>query len=321
MELVVKKTTELTAVEKQELLDCFVEVFVEHERSMEEMCNQYMNTPMGYCVHALCYDENKLVGAHTAFPSYYWYGINRVKTYFTGDTMVKKGYRDGFVYLDLVHGITKYMKQEGYVFSFGFPNENSYPVVKKAKLGKDIGRLDTYILPYRIGGVRKGLGWLNPLSKLFCNLWLSLSGIGLSDELYLPLIHKDDESYNVSRYKRMDGNYCHVESEKIEFYYKVKEHEGVRTALLIDVVGKTERTFHYAVKYIMRKEKKDFDLLLYVGHLPKSFRKTGLVKIPRRFEPKHFYMTGSILAKDQIDEKEYFDITNWDVNLSNYDVI
>lgn len=320
MELKVKKTTELSIEEKQELLDCFLEVFG-HERSLEEMQNQYLNTPLGYSVHALCYDEGKLIAAHNAFPVYYWIGDQKVKAYFGGDTMVKKGYRDGFVFLDVVRGLGKYMNNNGFVFSFGFPNDNSYPVFKKVKLAKDIGRLDTYILPYRIGGIKKKLRWLTPLSMAFCRVWLLFSGIGLKNDLFVPLIRKDDESYNPSRYKRLDGIYGHVKQDGLEFYYKVKEHEGVRTAFLIDVVGKSERTIYKAVLYLLKNEHKNFDLLMYVGHLPDDIRKTGMIKIPRKYEPKHFYMTGVLTDKNAVDAKDFYDVTNWDVNLSNYDVI
>lgn len=320
MIVLVKKTTELTESEKFQLLSCFIEVF-EHDRSMEEMYNQYTNTPMGYCVHSMCFDEDHLVAAHTAFPSYYWLGEKLVKTYITGDTMVKNGYRDGFVFLDVVRNLTKTMKNDGYAFSFGFPNDKSYPVFKKAKLGKDIGRLDTFILPYRIGGIKEGLNWLNPLSKLFCSFWLLASGICLNKKLYKSLIHKDDETYNPSRYKRLSGNYCHVNQPDTEFYYKIKMHEGVRTAFLIDVIGKSEFRFHRAVKYIMQNESDNFDLIMYVGYLPSFICKTGLIKIPRKYEPKHFYMTGGLLDKSLIDDSVFYDVNNWDVNLSDYDLI
>lgn len=320
MEVFVKKTTELTNIDKQDLLDCFVEVFM-HERSMEEMCNQYFKTPMGYSIHAMCYDEGKLVASHTAFPSFYWIGNKRVKAYFAGDTMVKKGYRDGFVFLDLIRALGTYMKQEGYVFSFGFPNDKAYPIYKKIKLAKDIGRLDTYILPYRIGGIRKGLAWLNPLSILFCRICLLFCRIGLADSSFQPFIHKDETTYNDSRYQRMDGNYNHVKLESTEFYYKIKMHEGIRTAFLIDVIGKSEKRFFSAVRYLLNAEKQHFDLMMYVGYLPKEIRKIGLVKIPRKYEPKHFYMTGALANKSIVDEKLFFDISLWDVNLSNYDII
>ena len=319
MDFVIKKTTELTEIEKLSLLDCFVDVF-EHQRTMEEMYNQYNNTPMGYCIHSLCIDNGRIVAAHTAFPSYYWVNGKKLKVYITGDTMVRKDYRDGVVYLDITMGLTSFMKKNGYAFVFGFPNENSYAVNKKGKLGVEFGKLNIYIMPYRIGGIKKELSWLNPLSVFFSQLWLAASGVGAKTEVSKPYIHKDDKTYNLTRYKRMDGNYNHVKLDDFDFYYKIKLQEGIRTAFLIDVVGKSERRFQKAIKYIIREEKRRFDLLMYVGHLPIGVKRIGLIKIPQKLEPKHFYMTGKVCDKD-LDKNFIYDIKNWDVNLSDYDII
>lgn len=319
MEFIIKKTTELTDEEKQSLLNCFVEVF-EHERTLEEMFNQYLNTPMGYSIHSLCIDNGRIVAAHTAFPSYYWVGEQKVKAYITGDTMVRRSYRDGTVFLDISMGLTTFMRKAGYAFVFGFPNENSYAVNKKGRLAVEFGRLDTFILPYRIGGIKPGLSWLNPLSIIFCKFWLSFSGIGARETLSYPVVHKDNESYNPSRYKRLDGSYNHIQKYESDFYYKIKKHEGIRTAFLIDVIGKSQKRFLFAVKYILENEKENFDLLMYVGHLPNPISKIGMIKVPRKFEPKHFYMTGKVLDKS-LDTKLIYDINNWDVNLSDYDLI
>ena len=319
MDYVIKKTTELTEEEKRSLLDCFIEVF-EHERTLEEMYNQYINTPMGYSLHSLCIDKGQIVAAHTAFPSYYWVGNQKLKFYITGDTMVRKGYRDGVVFLDITMDLNSYMKKEGYSFIFGFPNENTYAVNKKTKQSVEIGRLDTYILPYRIGGIKKGLWWLNPLSKLFCELWLSCCSLMAKANIFEPEIHKDDATYNMPRYKRLDGKYQHVKTDVHEFYYKLKVHEGIRTVFLIDVVGKSEKSFCSAANYIIKHEKENFDLLMFVGYLPASISKIGLIKIPRKYEPKHFYMTGKIYDNNLAPSLLY-DINNWDVNLADYDLI
>lgn len=319
VEFKIKKTTDLSDQEKALLLDCFVEVF-EQERSMEEMYNQYINTPMGYSVHSLCFDNGSIVAAHTAFPSYYYVGDKRLKAFITGDNMVMNGYRDGSVFLDVTVGLRSFMKKDGYAFSFGFPNENAYIVNKKGKLSVDIGRLDTYILPYRIGGIKHRLAWLNCFSVFFSNLWLICSSVGAKKKIAQTLIHKDDASYNPCRYKRMDGDYIHIKTAASEFYYKIKTHEDVRTAFLIDVIGKSEKRFQSAVKYIKQKEKGNFDLILFVGHLPEGIRKIGLVKIPRKVEPKHFYMMGKIYD-NSLSKEVLYDINNWDVNLSDYDLI
>ena len=54
------------------------------------------------------------------------------------------------------------------------------------------------------------------------------------------------------------------------FAYKVMEFDDVRTAFIVDVFEKTAANFTKAVKYLIKNEKKNFDLVLYVGHLPFS---------------------------------------------------
>lgn len=319
MEFIVKKTTELKRAEKKGLLELFQQIF-EKERTEEEFNNQYIQNPLGYCYHCMMIDGNQIVGAHTAFPSYYWFGNKRVKAYICGDTMVDRKYRDGLSFLEMVKTLGKNLEEEGFAFGFGFPNDKAHPVFKKAKLSKDIGRLDTYILPYRIGGIKKKLSFLNPLS-IFCSKVLYwIFSRGASEQIHVSYIHKDENTYNLTRYNRLDGNYQHVTSYGSEFYYKIMEYKSVRTAFLIDVVGKSEQNFCKAVKYIVKNESKNFDLLMYVGHPGKMIRKLGLFKIPRRYEPKHFYFTGSILV-NRVDQAAFFDVENWDVNLSDYDLI
>lgn len=319
MDYVIKKTTELTQEELSSLQGCFVEVF-ERERSLTEIYNQYVNTPMGYSLHSLCIDNGQVVAPHTAFPSYYWVNDQRVKVYITGDTMVRKRYRDGVVFLDITMGLDAHMKKEGYSFIFGFPNENTYALNKRTKMSIEIGCLGTYILPYRIGRIKKRFGVFNPFSILFCNIWLSFSSWIASNIVSTPMIHKDEATYNPPRYKRLDGNYQYVKIDGSEFYYKIKTQEGIRTAFLIDVVGKSEKSFCCAAKYIIKHEKDNFDLLMFVGHPPKGIRRIGFVKIPRKYVPKHFYMTGKVYDKN-LDAQQIYNIDNWDVNLSDYDII
>lgn len=319
MEFIVRKTTELTESEKEGVLELFQRIF-EKRRSLEELNNQYLQNPFGYSYHSLIIDADRIVGAHTAFPSYYWVGNQRIKSYITGDSMVDRAYRDGLSYLDMVYALNRKMKDEGFALTFGFPNDKAFPLVKKMKIGKEIGRLNTYIFPYRIGGIKSYLKWLNPLTKICCHIILWYYRVGASDKVYCYPIHKDEETYNAFRYKRMDGNYCHVFLDGNEFYYKIITHEGVRTAFLIDVVKKSEANYCKAVSYIVKNENKRFDLLMYVGHIGNHIRKIGLLKIPMKMEPKHFYFTGKVISKN-LDESVIYNVENWDVNLSDYDLI
>jgi hypothetical protein len=59
------------------------------------------------------------------------------------------------------------------------------------------------------------------------------------------------------------------------------------------------------------------DVLLYVGRLP--FRPGGCLRVPSRWEPRQIRLCGKVLRPEIVDER-VFNIVNWNVNLSNFDV-
>ena len=116
----------------------------------------------------------------------------------------------------------------------------------------------------------------------------------------------------------MDGNYQSIKVGDLEFFYKVMPFKGIRAAFLIDVTGKSAVHFNKAVKYILKHDRKDFDVILYVGNL--YFKNSGLIKVPQKFAPKQFNFIIKFFDKNYNNDMVK-DINNWDVNLSNYDVI
>lgn len=313
MEFVVKRTTECSHEELEQMIELFNTVF-ERDRTLDIMLNQYTQNPLGYSYHSLIIDEGRIVGINTSVPVYFKKDGEKVLFAVGIDSAVSKPYRDFFNYQDMVVAGNKYMKKEGVKFSYGYPNDNAYPVVIKSKLSKEIGKMYTYCLPYRIGGVKKGLGWLNWASIAFCKCWLGISSLFASSRVLPYRIEKDLESYNETRYKRNDGQYSFGDG----FVYKVINYEGIRTAFLIDVYEKSAKNFCKAVKDILKKDGKNFDILLYPGYL--KFACSGMIKIPHKYEPKRFVLTGKILDKS-FDFDGLWDINNWDTNLSNYDLI
>ncbi len=313
MEFIVKRTDECSKEELTQMNDLFNAIF-EKERPLEVMLNQYTQNPLGYSYHSLIVDEGKIVGMNVYIPVYFRKDGEKVLFADSVDSMVSKKYRDFFNYNDMVLAAYKYMKKEGVKFTYGYPNDMAYPVVVKSKLMKEIGRMYTYCLPYRIGGIKKGLGWMNWASMAFSWCWASFSSLFASNKVANYRIDKDLDTYNQTRYKRSDGMYTFGEG----FVYKVMDHEGIRTAFLIDVYEKSAKNFCKAVKFILKKDGGKFDVLLYPGYL--KFSCTGMLKIPHKFEPKHFVLTGKLLDKT-FDFESLWDIDNWDTNLSNYDLI
>lgn len=314
-----KKTSELSDTELEQIRNLFNRI-MGRNADLDFVRRQYICNPLGFSYHSFFTNEEaEIVGINTYVPAYYIYKGQRVLIANAIDSMIDKPYRDFFTYNDITRNASKYLKQEGVAFKFGFPNSNAFPLLMKAKLSKNMGRMHIYLLPYRVGGVKKALRFLNPFSKLFSYLWVWCSSLFASNKEWKPLVEKDYPSYNTPRYQRFDADYTH---ETIpgggEFYYKVKEHEGVRTAFLVDVFPKSPKNFVFAVKHILKKEKKNFDLLLYPGEL--AFNVMGMVRVPRKLEPKEFNMVGNIYDREHIGD-DILQIENWDVNLSNFDLI
>lgn len=315
MQFVTKKTTELTIEEKKGLVKLFNEVFDKH-RTIEEFDRQFLNNPEGYSYHTYAVEDGEFVASNTMVPSVYLYGGKSLRFVNSVDTMIGEHHRGLENFYDMIKASFGDSDAKGYDAVYGFPNDNSYELFTKLKFMRDVGKLDTYCLPYRVGGVKKGLKVLNPLSILFCRLWVWCSSLFASKKATSFFIEKEANSYNATRYKRGDGVYSVVDGL---FAYKVMEFDGVRTAFIIDVFEKSAKNFVKAVKYLIKNERKDFDLVLYVGHL--QFSSYGLIKFPRKYEPKHFNFTAAVINKSTVDKKVLLDIDNWDINLSNYDVI
>lgn len=318
MEYICKKTNELTTEELDQITSLFNQIF-EKEATPDFMLSQYVNNPFGFAYHSIAKDEGKIVGLSSYVPAWFWYQDKKVVFVCGGDTMIAKPYRDGFTFWDVIKNAHKFLKSNDVVMNYGYPNDKSCPVLLKAKLTKRIGKMHTYVLPCRIGGLKKDLKWMNWLSMLGCYIWVGFGSLFASKKEFSFPVHKDDESYNHTRYQRFGGAYGLAQLKHGVCHYKIKKHEGVRTAFILDVSPKSSRNYVDAVKYLLKHHSKEFDLVLYPGELP--FRVSGMIKLPRKMEPKNFNMTGNILDKNILDERVIYNIKNWDTNLSNYDLI
>jgi hypothetical protein len=318
MEFIVKKTTELTDIEQVGILSLFHGIF-KKERSLEHFRNQFLNNPLGYSYHAMIVEMENIVGSFSYIPSYYHVNGNRYLFAVGADAMVSEQYRGFANFYKMLITIHGYIRNEGVLFVHAFPNDDAYTVYIKAKLMKNIGSLTIYCLPYRIGGIKPQLETLNWLSALFVNSYVFLMSLLAGKNIYSFPIEKEAATYNATRYNRLDGNYNTANYKGSEFVYKLMEYEGIRSAFLIDVFEKSAVNFNKAVRYIIKNHRKEFDILLYIGRLP--FKYHGLLKVPRQLAPKNFHFTGEVLQKYGIDTDLFFNISHWDVNLSNYDLL
>ena len=321
MEFVCKKTTDLNQTEKQAIVALFKEVF-HQERTVEILQNQYTQNAFGTCYHTLMYDNGILVGHITGLPGYYWLNGKKLKAVNPIDLMIDEKHRGLQGFMFLVKKAWNYYNEQGVQLIYNLPNNNSHPLFIKLKCTKNIGSLYTYVLPYRIGGIIKGLSVLNFLSITFCRIWAFCSSVLASNKKHHFKVQRDYESFFPSRYKRFDGRYSYGELTNTKFVYKVMTFDGKRSAFIIDIYEKTQKAYCEAVRYLIKHERKNFDLILYVGNLP--FVNPGLIRVPHKYEPKNFNFDGIVLNEKGLSEEDkadYYNINNWDINLSDDDVI
>lgn len=317
MEFICKKTMMLSEEEFRQITSLFNEVF-EKNATIEHFKQLYTNNPLGYSYHSMMKVDGVIVGLNSYNLAYYMVGDTKHVFANSVTSMIAKKHRDFFNFFDILTKAYEVMEADGVSFVFGYPNDNSYPVLKKSKLMKEIGRMDTYCLPIRIGGIKPSMKLLNPFSMVFSWLSIHIQRLFASASVQERSIHKEEESFNQTRYNDTSVGYHTVNNKGTWFSYANQEYEGIRTTFLIDVLPKSTRSFNTAVKYIHKHHSEETDLILYVGNI--RCLGTGLIKIPRKYEPKRFNFMGKVLNKKSIP-KSIWDVNNWDTNLSNYDLI
>lgn len=321
MEFINKKTTELTQVEFVQIADLFESVYSER-RPVEVFRNLYVNNVFGTSYHTLMYENGTLIGHNAGAPGYLMLNGKRLPALNNVDLFIRKECRGISGFMTLMKKSWAYYKEQGIQLIYSLPNNNSHPLLVKLKFVKDVGSLYTYCLPYRIGGIKPSLEVANIFSKLFCYGWVYLSSLFASGKNLEFGVQRDYDSFLKTRWHRSDGKYSFADVNGTTMVYKIMTYEGIRTAFIIDIYEKSQKNFFAGVKYLLRHESKNFDLILYVGYLP--FVNPGLIRISHKFEPKNFNFVATVLNEELLDEQDkadYMNIQKWDINLSDDDII
>ena len=321
MRTVTLKTTDLTDCEIGKFLGAFREVY-NQERSITYFKNEYTSTCLEHSFHTLLYNEfDEICGSYSLIPFIYSVKGEEVLVGLGSDLFIKDSYRDNVSnLLSVLNAAIKNAEEVGMVACFGFPNDNSEMVSRAFLKEKRIGLLDTYILPYKIGDYKASMKLLNPFSILFSNCLLGLSHLSSSNNIADTIIRKVRPQFEQTRFKWFNPTDYHLyQNNEMQCVWKISAFEGVKACFLMDVYPLTARNFDKAVRKMVCDVKKECGLFLYVGHL--HFTPLSMVKIPRRFEPKAFRFDCRILDKEKLSKVDVFNIDNWEVDLSSYDLL
>ena len=322
MEIVCKKTTELTAEEKRQICDCFEAVFEGHSKSLSDFNNEFDNTCLGYSFHTMLKsDENIVVGLYAVIPFDYLYNGEKQLFAIGVDFMIRKEFRNDFKNVMGICGESmKFAKANGVTCIFAFPNDLSHQLNTRILRMKDIGKLYTYILPYKVGAAKPKLKVLNICSMLLSWLLLFVSRLDCRKKKYSTLFERDRSTFDNTRYKWFNPmEYRFYHDGEMSCSWKVANFDNVKAAFLMDFYPVSSANFNKSVRIMFNAEKDNVGIFLYVGNLP--FVTTSMIKIPLKYAPKNFNFVAQILDKKKVQTEDVYDVNNWDVNLSSYDLI
>ena len=324
LKILQKKTSDLSDNDKNGIISLFYEVFLLN-KNINWFDNIVNNTPNGYAYHTIMYDNDDIVGSYTVIPFYYNFFEKKTIFGLSLDTMIKKEYRGRprFNVINMAKETYEWIASEGVSFVFGFPNDNIYLLRKKRLKWVDIGILNYYIFPINIENIVK-FDFFKRILKYLSNLIIYYNWIGIKLSLlkrkktYKPPISKvTSDLFDKYRYENFQGKYKKITTHGGFFTYTLAKVDGVNIAFIIDFSPYNNKLIENACNSLLKNHKNKVDAILYIGSL--EFTPSNMFKVPRFFEPKKIYMSGKILTSD-IDER-VFQINNWSVNLSNYDVV
>jgi len=323
MRITVLKTLEIDSLLWDTITNEFNRAF-NNNKKQGDLISFYQRTPLGYSLHALAFEGEKLVGYNTIYPyTYTVSGSEDITIGISGGTFVLKEYRkDIFIFKDLSEALWEYGSKMGIVATLGVSNENSFRYAIEFLNTTLISYLPYYVLPIRIGNVfRKASRIVNFFSYCTAYVQLALNKLAaffydnserrgtfelkLSDQFYL---------------NRFGGDkYFSIRTGSLSFYYRIESENGIIGAYLFDFRDRGRRTYRGLVKavdYIMNHHK--IDIILFIGNL--RIKQGLLFRLPWKFEPQHLPLTYNLTSEDYSYFHETMSIPdNWNFGLMNFD--
>ena len=323
--IVTKITDDITEGEKNAIVDGFNQCFPKHSKSITELFGKYHSNHYGYSFHALCYEDDNLIGFISAIPFKYKYHDENITVALTSDIFIKEEARGDFtLFAQLYKRLKESCLPENIVCFLGVANENAYTYSVRILRCKEVMTLPYWILPVRAGGIlKKKCGvLLNVFSvsfsflALWCNQLVSMIFNSRANTPACSIVVDD----LFLHYRLADSRYQNIIDGRYGFTYRITNDEGVKCAYILFLSQNGTRTYRAlckCVSYILHHE--SVDMIMFNGTL--NLKQGLLLKTPKRFEPRALHLTVNFLTKGF--ETQYSDImqpNGIDFTLLNLDV-
>jgi hypothetical protein len=322
-DIVVYKTFEISDELWKTIVDGFNECFPEHKKTRKDFVERYKTNPMGYCYHALYFEDSVLAGFNSITPMVYSVDGKEVVFGQSGDTFILPQYRkDMMLFKRIYLKLKEECSKDGVIAFLGVPNPNSYLYSIKILGCKEVLHLDYWILPIKIGNIIKKFRWINYISPLYAYLNFIINypivQFFNQKEKITRIRVKINENFLDQRFKA--SHYTNIKDKNYRFTYSITHDEGVWCAYIMyfgeDGVRST-RALYKCISYIVKHE--NVDMIMYCGKL--KLNQSILIKPPKRFEPRTLHFTVDVLNKE--NEKRLpvlLDSKEWEYSLLNLDV-
>jgi hypothetical protein len=304
----VKTTTELEPREISGLTRLFENVY--GKPCPEDLfCRKYAKSWLGHSVHSLMSVGDELAGAFSAIPVRYRYFGRTLLFAITADLMIDPRHRGALSRVKkLSENLYEGLRRQGVAFVFCCLRNEIFQLHQAASAWREIGKVSYYVSPVRFR-------WLARIG--------SVSSPAPADGTF-AIEKVNDADFEEWRYRIFPAAYRTAEFPgakaiyATQLYYPIEALPSwVKLGLLIDVFPLTRANFDIAVREI-RRQNPELNAIAYQGILP--FRPREMVRIPAKYEKQSWTLAGKVLDPNQVDEK-IFEAKNWNVNLSNGDLV
>jgi len=309
-----KTTNELSEKDFSELSGLFNNLF-SRKTDPSFFKHKYCSPYAGFSYHGLMYnDSGNIAGALTFIPFAYQFFDKQIVAGCAADLMINEGYRKDFISFKRMYDLAIEKSGTSIDFLYAVPNSNAYLYWTRFLKWREIGRINYYVQILNISKIKTGLRILDWISRAlsYCSNMLVHPGSEEAIQKY-PIFKVIDETFKNYRF---NDKYSEIsESDKIA-YYTIADEMGIKTAFIIDIVPCTKSWIGNVVKKIHSLEKKNIDIIIYIGNNLKT--PVNLLKVPRRFEPRSLHLIGNSLS-EKVDDRVY-NPNHWLFNLSDFDV-
>ena len=279
---------------------------------------KYFETYLGYSCHGILYFKNRIVGFFSIIPREYFLQKKKEIIGLACDAYILKEHRKDELFLKKMSdlAISKIGKENVKKF-ISLPNPGAYKYWKYISKWNDIGELNYYFFPINYSKLI-----LNKSVLYFFSYSFSLALSFIFKFLYLKSEKITNKIYHIN----LDGSY-----EKQRFnlpsyirvvlndsswgYYRIFKENNLNVAYIIYLKKASKRNISEIINQIIFDNYGKIDLIIFIGTV--SDKPFHFLKIPKSKQPRKLIFTG--LDMDNKENKNYFNLDNWQVNLVNFD--